>query len=101
MSTSSSVYNYLIKKYIEIDLLDKNENKIIKKSWDPFIYPDSGHIPPCNVCKNSYDEYIKQYENGTKISHLSWTHLRFRCLWSEYFENKIKQVNPDIKFKEK
>ena len=99
----SASYNYLVKKYIEINLLDQDENKIInnKSLWNPYIYPDSGYIPPCNVCKNGYDDYIKQHEAGTKLSELLWSHFRCGCLWTNYYEDKIKQVNPDMKFKDR
>ena len=97
----SATHRYLTKKYIEADLLDRNENQIInnKSFWNPFIYPDSGYVPPCSTCKNSYDEYMKQHDGGTKLSELLWSHLKCGCLWSEYFEDKIKQVNPQMKFK--
>jgi hypothetical protein len=96
----SATYRYLTKKYIESNLLDRDENKIINKSsWNPFIYPDSGYVPQCSLCKNCYEEYMKQYEEGTKLSELLWPHLKCGCLWSEYFEDKIKNVNPQMKFK--
>ena len=98
----SASYNYLIKKYIEMKLLDEEGNKIINKSsWNPYIYPDNGYIPPCSVCKNGYDEYIKQYESEVKLSELLWPHFSCGCLWSQYFENKIKQTNNNIKFKDR
>jgi hypothetical protein len=91
----SESYQYLTKKYIENNLIDKEGNHIIinKSLWNPFIYPDSGYIP-------SFEEYMKQYEMGTKVNELLWPHFRCGCLWSEYFQNKIKKVNENIKFKE-
>ncbi len=98
----SASYQYLIKKYIDYNLLDKDGNKIINKSlWNPFIYPDDGYIPPCSICKNSYDDYIKQHEAGEKIHELLWAHLKCSCLWKDFFEDKIKKINPDIKFKDR
>lgn len=42
-----------------MDIIDTEGNKKSAKNWDPFIYPDSGYIPPCTVCKNSYEEFEK------------------------------------------
>lgn len=99
---ASSSYNYLVKKYIDLKLLDEDGNKIINKgSWNPYIYPDDGYIPSCSVCNNGYNEYIKQHDSGTKLSELLWPHIRCGCLWSNYFQDKIKQVNPDMKFKDR
>lgn len=99
----SASYQYLIKKYIDYNLLDKDGNKTInnKNVWDPFIYPDNGYIPQCSICKNVYDNYIKQHENGEKISELLWPHLKCSCLWKDFFEDKIKKTTPGIKLKDR
>jgi len=99
----SAAYQYLTKKYIDSGLLDKDGNPVIsnKSVWNPFIYPDSGYIPPCSVCESGYDDYMKQHDAGVKVKDLLWPHFRCGCLWSEYFESKIKQVNPDMKFKDR
>lgn len=92
----STVYQYLTKKYIDYDLLDKNGNTVIrnKSVWN-------GYIPPCSICESGYNDYIKEYDVGVKVKDLLWVHFRCGCLWSEYFENKIKQINPDIKLKDR
>ena len=41
---------YLERKYIELELLDKNLNKIVDYWFDPNIYLDSGFIPICKQC---------------------------------------------------
>jgi len=64
--------------------------------WNPYIYPDNGYIPPCSVCKNNYDEYVKLFPNYTK--EISWP---VGCLWSEYYEEKLEKLNAQILFSRK
>jgi hypothetical protein len=97
-----TTYQYLTNQYIEAGLLDKDGNKInLKGSWDPFIYPDSGYIPPCTVCENGYDTYFQQHTLGKKVTDLLWPHYRCGCLWTRHFEEKIRKLNPDIHFKDR
>lgn len=90
---STGAYEYLIKKYTEDGLLDDRPNK---KMWDPFIYPDNGYIPPCEVCKNVYTKYAESNHHETE---LLWPHFGSGCLWSEFYQNKTTQLNPNVKFK--
>ena len=99
---SSSSYNYLTKKYKELGLLDESDHKILKKgSWDPFIYPDNGYIPPCSVCKNSYDDYVITLEKDNSSKNytieLEWSHYKCGCLWADYYENKLKSIKENIR----
>jgi hypothetical protein len=95
-------YNYLIKKYIELNLLDGFGNKIdYKNNWDPFIYPDNGYIPPCSICKNAYDaynEYINTENLNSSNNEIVWNHHMSGCLWSEFYQDKIKTISQNIKF---
>lgn len=100
----SSNYNYIIKKYEELELMNSFGNHLLKKGeWDPFIYPDNGYIPPCSVCKNSYDQCIitlesnkDKKENNYSIE-LDWQHYKCGCLWSDYYEDKLKKINNNIR----
>lgn len=96
-----TTYNYLVKKYTELNLLDSFGNKIDhKNTWDPFIYPDNGYIPPCSICKNVCDEYINTEKVNPKSSNneIIWIHHMCGCLWSEFYQDKIKTLNQNIKF---
>jgi len=102
----SESYNYLIKKYIDYELLDENLNKKIspKSNWDPFIYPSlsSGdNIKFCGVCETAYNKYHLLIKSGTKRPEILWSHLRCGCLWSEYFQKKVKNLNSNVKFIDK
>jgi hypothetical protein len=94
--SNSSTYDYLIKQYIKLGLLDSAGNKTAgKNDWDPYIYPDDGYIPPCGICKLQYDEYTKRSNYADEIK---WPHYKCGCLWSEYYEEKLLKLKEDIKF---
>lgn len=53
---NSDQNNYLIKKYIKDEILDKNLNKLYE-GFDPNIYPNEGHIPVCRQCSLDFDNF--------------------------------------------
>lgn len=72
-------------------LSDKKEkNSVEKRWWDPFIYPDSGYIPPCRVCKQVHDDYLS---SPARSDIVIWPHALCGCLWSSYFQEKVLKVN--------
>ncbi len=93
MASNSSTYEYLSKKYAELNL---TPNK--KGTWDPLIYPDTGYIPPCEVCKTVYTEYVNA---GREEAELLWPHIACGCLWSSYYEEKLRQLQPKIRLTKK
>jgi hypothetical protein len=100
-------YNYLIKKYKELDLIriDENDNEDVivhtgaknfdgaKLFFDPHIYPDTGSIPFCSVCSGQYNDFLMN-----PVKELKWLHMSCGCLWADYFMNKVKEVEPQIVF---
>jgi len=85
--------NYIIKKYIDDDLLDDNLNK--NNYWfDPYIYPNEGYIPMCTQCNLDYDNF----KSMTVFDYMKveMKHPK-ACLWNAYFFNKIKNICPTAK----
>lgn len=87
------IKNFLIKKYIEDELLDKNLNKIINDDFDPYIYPNDGYIPQCSQCLSDFNKLksLDLMEDGISIE---MKHSR-SCLWYDYFVKKIKNIYPN------
>ena len=93
---SKDVYDYLIKKYKEFNLLDANGEKTTPDGcWDPYIYPDEGHIPYCKSCQTDYEAF-KATKNTQTSCEVDVDHTS-GCLWYEYFTNKILSINPNAK----
>lgn len=89
--SNSETYDYLVKKYIQLGLLDKNGEKTIEEGvMDPNIYPDEGYIPECPTCAKQLKEYRV---NATK--EVEWYH-RSTCIWYDFFIGKVKEVNPSV-----
>jgi hypothetical protein len=100
---SQTIYEYMVIRYTKMGLLDSEGNRTIPNNsmWNPFIYPDNGYIPPCSVCKNCYEEFVAliALENNKKQSdEITWPHHNSGCLWSEYYEDKLRQLNINIRF---
>ena len=53
---NSEQKNYIIKKYISDELLDKELNKLTD-GFDPNIYPDEGYIPICRQCALDFENF--------------------------------------------
>lgn len=86
--------NYLIEKYIELGLLDKEFNKTNKDWFDPTIYPTEGYIPICSQCQLDYDNFKTQIimeDMVVEMKHPS------ACLWFDYFLKKIRIICPSAK----
>ena len=79
----SDIQSYLTNKYIELGLDTKS-----KTGFDFNIYPDSGYIPPCRVCKSMVILADK----------VEAKHMSCGCLWFDYYKNKIQKINPNITF---
>ena len=93
----SEMYTYLINKYKEQNLLDSSGNIMKSESGFDFnIYPDTGYIPPCSICKNMYTTFIAT--NNHKINS---KHNLCGCLWFDYYKNKIIIINPNAIFNNK
>ena len=103
-------YKYLCNKYIELGFMERSGEHTIDSvasmldgfnldgddsmGWDPFIYPDNGHIPECSVCKKVYATFR---EDVTVVA-VQMRHRKM-CLWHDYFVEKIKMINPVVEFK--
>ena len=85
---------YLERKYIELELLDKNLNKIVDYWFDPNIYLDSGFIPICKQCNSDFEEFKK-----TTIMDSMEVEMKHpnSCLWNDFFIKKIKIICPYAK----
>lgn len=90
----SEIYTYLTNKYKEMELLDSNSG------FDFNIYPDSGYIPPCSVCKSDYETYINNLINNKNDS-ISMKHISCGCIWFDYYKGKIISINPKVMFNKK
>lgn len=89
LDNQSEVYKYLTNKYIELGLLDSFGNRIESKSgFDFTIYPDSGYIPPCSICKSMV----------VTLGTVEAKHMSCGCLWFDYYKTKILKSNPSISF---
>ena len=98
----SDTYNYLINKYKELNLLDCSSNIIENNSGFDFnIYPDSGYIPQCRVCKSDYETYINSITMNNKNDNVIMNHISCGCLWYEYYKNKIISINSKVIFSKK
>ena len=87
---------YLIKKYIELKLLDKDLVRIDDYWFNPSIYPTdtSSGIPVCAICQQDFDNFkesIHNYDMEVEMKHPK------SCLWFDYFLNKIKNILPSVK----
>ena len=86
--------NYLIEKYIELNLLDKNLNKINNCWFNPSIYPTEGYIPICAQCQLDFDNF--KIQTLLEDMEVEMKHPN-SCLWNDYFIRKIKTICPSVK----
>jgi hypothetical protein len=95
----SEIYNYLINKYKQMNLLDSSGNIIESDSGFDFnIYPDSGYIPQCGVCNMMYKNFINDLTSNNTIDA---KHISCGCLWFDYYKNKIISINSKVIFSKK
>lgn len=83
--------NFLISKYIEIEILDKNLNFIEDDiNWfNPNISHINGYIPICSQCNLNFEEFKKSsiIENMEVV----FKHPN-GCLWYDFFVKKVKTI---------
>jgi hypothetical protein len=63
--------------------------------FDPWINPDTGHIPYCESCYRAYREFKANLKDSCEMDHTS------SCLWYDYFVAKIQRLNPKTQFTRK
>jgi hypothetical protein len=98
----SEIYTYLTNKYKEIVLLDSSNNIVESNSGFDFnIYPDSGYIPTCSVCKSDYETYINNLTNNNMNDNVKMNHVSCGCIWFDYYKGKIISINPKVIFSKK
>ena len=98
----SDVYTYLTNKYKEISLLDSSNNIVESDSGFDFnIYPDTGYIPPCSVCKSDYETFINNMTTNNNNDNICMKHISCGCIWFEYYKNKIIGINSNVKISKK
>ena len=85
---------YLDEKYIDLELFDKDLNKIYDNWFDPNIYPDNGFIPICKQCNSDFEEFKKS--TIMDLTEVEMKHPK-SCLWNEFFIKKIKLIYPYAK----
>ena len=88
------IKNYLIEKYIELEFLDEDLNKLTDSWFDPNIYPTEGYIPVCSQCQTDFDNFKTQIimdQMEVEMKHPN------SCLWNDYFVKKIKNICPTVK----
>jgi hypothetical protein len=86
---------YIEHKYIELELIDKNLNKILDNNcFDPNIYPNEGFTPVCRQCNLDFEEFKKSTIMDTMEVEMKHPNS---CLWNEFFIKKIKTVCPYAK----
>ena len=95
---SSELYTYLTNVYIEYGLITPDGIHTIKDTFDFNIYPDDGYIPQCSVCKRMYDNFIGELSSNIITTSIEAKHINCKCLWFNYFRNKITSINSNIKF---
>lgn len=81
--------NYLLKKYVEEELLDINFRKINNEWFDPFIYPNESYIPICTQCNLDFENF--KSSNIQLNMEVEMKHPK-SCLWNDYFIKKIKNI---------
>ena len=94
MSYVLSEYDYIIQKYSELEILEKDENEMFNFN----IYPNKKqfNIPKCSVCNEDYNNF-KSSINQTEVI---MNHQQ-SCLWYEYYISRIKNINIDVKILKK
>lgn len=94
--TTQDQKNYLISKYIEMEILDKNLNFIEDNiNWfNPNISTINGYIPICSQCNLDFEEFKKTIilENMEVV----FKHPK-SCLWYDFFIKKVKISCPTAK----
>ena len=93
MSTSEQK-KYLERKYIELELLDKNLNKKVDYWFDPNIYTDNGFIPICKQCNSDFEDFKKS--TIMELTEVEMKHSN-SCIWNDFYLNKIKNICPNAK----
>jgi hypothetical protein len=100
---SKEVRDYLISRYISYGLLgpdgrrETRRNKALFEIFDPWIYPDDGHIPFCAKCQQEFEELkAKKVEKNT----VEMTHNQ-SCLWQPYFVERFRRICPGVSVVEK
>jgi hypothetical protein len=100
---SKEVRDYLISRYISYGLLgpdgrrETRRNKALFEIFDPWVYPDDGHIPFCAKCQQEFEELkAKKVEKNT----VEMTHNQ-SCLWQPYFVERFRRICPGVKVVEK
>lgn len=93
MSTSEQK-KYLERKYIELELLDKNLNKKVDYWFDPNIYPDNGFIPICKQCNSDFEDFKKS--TIMEVTEVEMKHSN-SCIWNDFYLNKIKNICTNAK----
>ena len=96
----NEIYNYLINKYKELNILDISGNRI-ESDFDFNIYPDTGYIPQCRVCNNDYNMWFDSMTTNKDTNIIDMKHNSCNCLWIQYYKNKILAINPNVKFDKK
>ena len=100
---SKEVRDYLVSRYIGYGLLGpdgRRETRIDKALFtifDPWNYPDDGHIPFCATCQQEFVDLKgkKPEKNSIEMTHNS------ACLWQPYFVEKFRRVFPGVLIIEK
>ena len=73
ITTTMDKYTYLCSKV---------PKAVAGAPWDPWIHPETGHIPECRTCAADYAAYMRTHKPTMKMTHTS------ACLWHDYFVAK-------------
>lgn len=100
---SKEVRDYLVSRYIGYGLLgpdgrrETRREKALFTIFDPWNYPDDGHIPFCATCQQEFVDLKgkKPEKNTIEMTHNS------ACIWQPYFVEKFRRVFPGILIVEK
>ncbi len=99
---SSEAASYLTKKYIAIGLMaaDGTHTGSID-GYDPFLYPDTHHIPPCGACVSDLEKAKQSLRDSPKDSSTLEIGLTCTkaCLWHDLYLRRLAQIMGDRPYK--
>jgi hypothetical protein len=92
MSTTKTS-KYLHDKYVALNLInDDGSHTTTDGAFDPYIYPDSGHIPCCSQCQQDFDAFKRKPLNAAQI-YVEFEHSP-SCLWHDHFLKEVRAICP-------
>ena len=90
----SKLSTYLNDKYVANGLLTARGEKTTGDAFDPYIYPQEGHVPQCTQCQHDFDAFKRKPMNAAQVF-VEFEHSH-ACLWYDYFMREVRTMCPKV-----